>query len=162
MWKQRGKKKASKLGEGEEDISTSDNLSISHGCLEMSHHVHISGLWLHVFHLLVLISTCHLGSWLPSRVLWSPGGAATSTLRCSPSQMPHSTVGSKTPRREVMWCVCCERVCACLWCKHIPSHWWGKSTNRAAALLFPLQEQSVANGCHANEPDRLLWHHSIR
>lgn len=67
----RKKKKASKLGEGDEDISASDNQSISHGCLEMSHHVHVGSLWLHVFHLLVLISTCHLDSWLLSGVLWS-------------------------------------------------------------------------------------------
>lgn len=40
----REKKKVSKLGEGEEAISASDNLSISHGCLEMSHHVRVGAL----------------------------------------------------------------------------------------------------------------------
>lgn len=40
----RKSKKASKLGEGDEDVSASDNQSISHGCLEMSHHVHVSSL----------------------------------------------------------------------------------------------------------------------
>lgn len=69
----RKKKKPSKLVEGEEDVSASDNLSISHGRLEMSHHVHVGGLWLRVFHLLVLISTCHLDSWLFSGGPGEPG-----------------------------------------------------------------------------------------
>lgn len=85
------------------------------------------------------------------------GGVTTSTLCTSPSQLPHSTAGS-----EIKWCVCVfMSMCVCLLQTYsIPMV--GKTTNRAAAFLFPPQEQRVANGCHANEPDRLLWHHSIR
>lgn len=56
--------------------------------------------------------------------------------------------GGKTLRVFMSVCVCLLQT------YFIPTV--GERTNRAAALLFPPQEQRVANGCHANEPDRLL------
>lgn len=158
------KKKATKLVQSKEDISASGcDRSIPHGCLEMSHYVHVrrsltpclSFSCPHIklsFRLLTY-------QWGPREPTAGKEGLPHQPHAPSPRQLPHRHSRElDIGKRGKMMCVCCKHI-STQWCKKEKKEKrkeQKKTTNGAAAFLFPPQMHCVTNGCHANEPDRLL------